>query len=228
MRILSDTKFFLQHLLNKPASINRRDNNIAERYIRSLENKIDNSLYFHFIDRLCRSLSFTTINDRRKLVIDTRGKNFIFLKPERAFEVIFFGWIYYFPWYHLFPYGKLGDDLEAKCDEIMDYIKGLPADEALEIDNICSELLKSLDIFWKSETKEPEDGEEKKDYSNKIIEEKILCWGIRHMILQPLSWFEFLGFHDMNMDVTHIKNAEYIVITPFGSEFLSEKNGIVI
>jgi hypothetical protein len=222
--------------MNKPAPLNKKNEFITDKYIRiflknlnaSSENNKGDELYFYFIDRLCRSLNFTKVDSSKKLAIDLRGKKFIFLDTEQGFEILFFGWLYYFPWYHLFPYGELGDKLENKCDEIKSFIKDLPPDEALDIDKISIELLKSLSISWTIEDKISHDDVENLPYAEDVIKEKILCWGVRHMLFQPLSWFEFLGFHDINMDISDVQNSKYVVISPKCNKFLSSKKGLVI
>jgi len=238
MKIYSDTKYFLEYLLEKPAPLNRKNYSIHDRYLQKFFKNINSSsenhevdeIYFSFIDQLCRSLNFSKLNDQRKIEIDIRGKKFIFLEPDRRFEILFYGWLYYFPWHHLFPYGTLSERLEDNCDEVLDFIKELPHDEALDIDKISLEFLTSHNIAWDVQNKkmDDEDKNEELHYSDDVIKEKVLCWCMRHMIFKPLSWFGFLGFHDINMDFSDIVNSKYIVISPKLTEFLKDKKGIVV
>ena len=222
-------------ILIKPVSLGKKDNLVTNRFLKIFEKKLDIQSdvkgrgyeYYHFIDRLCRSLSLTSLIDNRRLTLDTRGKKFLFLPPERGFEVLFFGWLYYYPLYHFFPYGKFAEVMEEKCDEVFAFIKSLPPDEALDIDETISDFIKTLNISWV----QGEIAGEKDEMSNStegVIHEKILSWGMRHTVLKPLAWFEFLGFHDLNMDFSDIINAKYIVIKPDCISFLNEKSGIVI
>jgi len=234
MKIFFDTKAFLERLLLKPAPLRRKDGLISKSFMRSLQKSIDlgdendRMQYCCFLDRLCRVLSLTSVNNKRRLEIDIRGRKFIFLEPSRGFEVLFFGWLYYFPWHHLFPYGRLGVDLEEKGDEIMDFIKELPAEEYSKVDEILSELVQNLAITWQTTRKGNDNKEREGLYSEKVIEEKTLCWGIRHMVLKPLSWFEFLSFHDSDGKETDLSEAEHILVKPTFKVFLSEKNPLVL
>jgi hypothetical protein len=229
IKITNDVKSFLTELIKKPVKL---DSNyyIPLKFInriKSIRKNIDINkdefAYYNFIDRLCRALSFTSLNAENKLFVEARGKQFIFLDNEKCFETLFFGWLYYFPWNYLFPFGILGNFLEKEYDNVIDFLKVLDSDEVIEIESLCDKLSAHLSLDSRTELKSEEGSTNNRSKTELLIKKRINNWGIRHMVFQPLSWFEFLGFHDIDMEISNIRKAKYIVLTPFFKEFLQQR-----
>ena len=100
--------------------------------------------------------------------------------------------------------------MEDKSELIIDFIEELPVDEPRDIMKNCEKLSHTLSLSWftNEEEKKPEDVNPTKS----LIIRTIINWGIRHMVFQPLSWFEILSLHDEDMEHAGIKNARYYVL----------------
>ncbi len=196
--------YAINALLRNPLQL---DHKVGDKIYKTREEWSARRIYF--IDLLAEASECIVPDEKDVLVPGPEYDRFLNMNGFAKKRWLVFAWWFHLDWSIWFPQGDFGQTLQAKCPEIVPYLKEWAENRGMINSNKSAKtLIKDLALKWNAPSQQ---------FANMSMK-----WGIQRCILLPLTYFDIIEPCYEKEDKYGIKEIKGFYLKPMGRIFLSE------